>query len=298
MRREEKNLMKNIAKKLASVLLALALLCALAAVPAQAAYGKGTKFVVLGDSIAAGEGASDPAKAYPRLIAGAKGFTLKNYAVGGHTTTDLLAILGNKPEAVQAIREADIINLSIGGNDLLASNVITLVLRHIFLKDSSIVDPYVEAFRGRFAQIIEQIRQLNGKALFLVQTQYNSMQGIPLVGDAYDAAIVKLNKAIVDTLASHPGAFEIADIYNAYKGHDGLVFRDRLHPSDSGHARIAEVLTGMIDGKPLDLTPVDIKKPNFFQQVVIFFRALYDYLSYWLSIYTPWELLRKAFSFM
>jgi len=291
--------MGNIAKKLASILLALALVCALAVVPARALYGAGAKFVVLGDSIPAGEGASEEAKAYARLIADTKGFDLKNHAVGGHTSSNLLALMENDTKSIlQDISDADIIVLNIGGNDLLASNVITLVLRVVFLKDSSTIDPYIADFSEKFAQIIEQIKDLNPGAKFIVQTLYNCMQGIPLVGDAYEVAVNKLNKVYYDYLEANPGVYEIADIYSAYKGRDGLVFRDRLHPSDAGHARIAEVLTAMIDGAPLTLEPAAVPKPGFFKQIGIFFRALVDYLGYWLSIYTPWELLRKAFSFV
>ena len=291
--------MGNIAKKLASVMLALALVCALAAVPAQASYGAGAKFVVLGDSIPAGEGASEDAKSYARLIADAKGFALANHAVGGHTSSDLLALMENDTKSIlQDIRDADIIVLNIGGNDLLASNVITLVLRVVFLKDSSTIDPYIADFSEKFAQIIEQIKNLNPGAKFIVQTLYNCMQGIPLVGDAYEVAVTKLNKVYYDYLEANPGKYEIADIYSAYKGRDGLVFRDRLHPSDAGHARIAEVLTAMIDGTPLTLEPVVNDKPGFFKQIGIFFCALVDYISYWLSKMTFWELLQKAFSFI
>jgi len=288
----------NIAKKLVSAMLALALLCTLAVLPA--AYGAGTKFVVLGDSIPAGEGATSEAKGYARLIADEKGFDLKNHAVGGHKSGDLLELLEeDKDSILQDITDADIIVLNIGGNNLLGSNVITLVLRAVFLKDSSTVDPYIADLAVDFAEIVGQIRDLNqGRAKFIVQTLYNCMEGIPLVGDAYEMAVTKLNKVYADYLVANPGAYEIADIYSAYKGYDGLVFRDRLHPSDAGHARIAEVLTAMIDGAPLDLAFEVGCKPNFFKQIYIFFAAAYDYISYWLSQMSLLELIGKAFSFM
>jgi len=294
---------KKNAKKLVSVLLALALLCTLAVLPARAAYGAGTKFVVLGDSIPRGEGATVDENGYvgyARLIAEDKGFDLKNHAVGGHKSGDLLGLLEeDKANILQDIADADIIVLNIGGNNLLGSNVITLVLRAVFLKDSSTVDPYIADFAEEFADIVNQILALKKSgAKFIVQTLYNCMEGIPLVGDAYEMAVTKLNEVYADYLVANPGAYEIADIYTAYKGIDGLVFRDRLHPSDAGHARIAEVLTAMIDGDPLMLEMPEIAKPGFFKQIVIFFRALVDYLGYWLSIYSVWELIGKAFSFM
>jgi len=289
--------MNGIAKKLLSIFLVLALVCALTATAVRAATGAGTKFVVLGDSISAGEGASEKAKSYAELIAAARGFDLKNFAVGGHDSDDLLKILNEKEAAQEAIQEADVINLSIGGNDLLHTNVITLVLRLLFLNDVSAADEYIANFAVNFAVIVEKIRALNPDALFIVQTLYNSMEGIPLVGGAYEVAIVKLNQVYRDYLDANPGAYELADVYAAFKNREGLVFRDKIHPSDAGHEMIAEVLTAVMDGTAPP-EPAAGSNPGFFQQIGIFFRALVDYLGYWLSIYTPLELLGKVFSFL
>jgi len=255
--------------------------------------------VVLGDSIAAGEGASDPAKSYARILAAEKGFKLANHAVPGHKSTDLLEILANDKAARKAIREADIINLSIGGNDLLASNVITLVLALVFLNDSSGIDEYVEGFRVNFAKIIKEIRKLNKDALLVVQTQNNTMDGIPLVGGAYDTAISKLNVVFFDYLKANPGAYKIADVYSFFKGH-GVEFAhpDKLHPSDAGHAELARVVGAVIDGKKLSPVPLEGGDPGILRQIVVFFFAAYDYLSYWLTLKTPWEIVQTAFSFM
>ena len=289
--------MNGIAKKIVSILLVLALVCALTATAARAAYGAGTKFVVLGDSIAAGEGASEKAKSYAELIAAARGFDLANFAVGGNDSDDLLKILAENEEALQAIEQADIIDLSIGGNDLLHTNVITLVLRMIFLGDTSAAQEHIADFAVNFAVIVETIRELNPDALFIVQTLYNCMEGVPLVGDAYEAAILMLNQVYRDYLAANPGAYELADVYAAFMGREGLVFRDRIHPSDAGHEMIAKVVTAIIDGAAPPET-IARETPGFFRQAGIFFTLLVDYLGYWLTIYSPLELLGKAISFM
>jgi len=292
----------NTAKKAISILLALALVCALGAAAASAEYGGGTKFVVLGDSIAAGEGASDRAtKSYAALIAAEKGFGLENFAVGGHDSDDLLALLDENGDAVQAIRDADIINLSIGGNDLLHTNVITLVLR-VLLGEEDAADEHIESFAANFAVIVERIQALNPDALFVVQTLYNSMEGVPLVAGAYEVVVVRLNRVYRDYLEANPGAYVLADVYGAFKAEDrggqGHVFPDKVHPSDAGHALIARLVTAAIDDTEPGLEPVPGPDPGFLRQVVIFLRALVDYLGYWLTIYTPLELLRQALSFI
>ena len=290
--------MKRILKKLTAILLVLALACGLMAVTAQA-YKKDAKLVVLGDSIAAGEGASDPANAYAQLLAAEQGFKLANHAVPGHKSDDLLGVLAEDKAAQKAIREADIVNLSIGGNDLLASNVITLVLRLVFFDDSSGIDEYVESFRLNFAQIVKQIRKLNKNALFVVQTQNNTMDGIPLVGDAYDAALAELNVVFFDYLKENPGAYKIADVHSFFKGHGGaFAHPDRLHPSDAGHAEIARVVSAVIAGKKLTPPPADNSEAKVLEQIVTFILAAVDYLGYWLTVKTPWEIVMTAFRFM
>ena len=289
--------MNDIAKKLLSVLLTLALLCGLTAVAAQG-YGAGTKFVVLGDSISAGEGASDPAKAYARLIADTRDYDLDNHSVGGNDSNDLLKILEERADVRADIAAADIINLSIGGNDLLHTNVITMVLRVLFMNDETAADEYIEAFRVNFALIIEKIRALNPDALFIVQTPYNSMQGVPLVAGAYETVLIRLNKVYAEYLAENPEAYKLADMLDMFKGREGLVYPDRIHPSDAGHELIAEVLTAVIGGTQPNLEPVSGEEPGFFENVWLFLVAVYEYLSYWLSIYSPLELLEKAISFI
>jgi len=289
----------NTAKKVISILLALALVCALAATAVSAQSG--TKLVVLGDSIAAGEGASEPAKRYADLIAAEKGFDLANFAVGGHDSDDLLALLDENGDAVQAIKDADIINLSIGGNDLLHTNVITLVLR-VLLGEEDAADEHIESFAENFAVIVERIRALNPDALFVVQTLYNSMEGVPLVAGAYEVVVVRLNRVYRDYLDANPGAYALADVYDAFKAEDrggrGHVFPDKVHPSDAGHALIARVVTAAIDDTEPGLEPVPGPDPGFVRQIFIFLRAVVDYLGYWLTIYTPLELLRQALSFI
>jgi len=287
--------MRSIAKKLLSALLALALVCGLAAAAGAESETDAKKLVLLGDSIPAGEGASDPSKSYAKLLA-AQGCDVANFAVGGHKADDLLAVLAENEDARTAIGRADFIGVSIGGNDLLASNVITLVLRLLARKDTRTLDKYIEAFREKFTRIVSELRELNGDAVLIAQTLYNSMEDVPLVGSAYNIAVAKLNQVYYDYLAEHPGAYVIADVYGAFKGRGGLIHPDRLHPSDEGHAMIARVLTAAMEGRRLALEPVDTAQPNFFRRIIIFFRALVNYMRYWLTQMSPWAMLKKTVS--
>lgn len=113
--------------RLMATLIALALVVLVAA-PAAAAEPT-TRYLALGDSLAVGDGASDPATTgyVPRMadyFAGAAHGNAKgtvNLAVGGETTASFLA--GQIGAAVATIldpaTDVAVVTLSIGGNDLL-----------------------------------------------------------------------------------------------------------------------------------------------------------------------------------
>jgi len=289
--------MKNAKRALSVFLCMLMLLLPLGLLSsAETGYEPGSKLVVLGDSIAAGEGASDIAKSYAELLRSARGFSLANYAVGGHDSFQLMERLKDE-EIRAAIAEADIINLSIGGNDLLHSEVIAALLRTV-IKDFSLVEACLVPFRENFSAIVADIRGLNPDALFIVQNVYNPMDDVPIVGGLYETVNVMLNDIYAEYLAANEGAFVLADMHSAFAGRAGLVYADRIHPSDAGHALIAELLTAIVDGAPLTPEPAPQSDPNFFETVVSFAQALVDYLSFWLSQMSVLELIGKIFSFL
>lgn len=102
-------------KKLVCLLLAalLVLPCALAE--------QETVYLALGDSITAGWGLNAEAgeKGFPELLAENMGYTLVNRAVSGYRTADVIAQLAD-PAVAADVARADVITLTIGGNDMIA----------------------------------------------------------------------------------------------------------------------------------------------------------------------------------
>ncbi|MDR1465327.1 MAG: GDSL-type esterase/lipase family protein [Oscillospiraceae bacterium] len=113
-------------KKIIAAILCTALLVLPFGLLAQAAEPAAGKFLVLGDSIAQGVGAICPDNAYASRVAREKGYELRNFGMGGDTSAALLRKVREDETIRQAVREADIVDISIGGNDFYPS--VSLVL--------------------------------------------------------------------------------------------------------------------------------------------------------------------------
>lgn len=284
----------KLTRKLVSVAL-----CALLLLPlgifSHAEQPGAQKLVVLGDSIAFGEGASDPQKAFAPLLAASMGYELSNFGVQGLASAGLLEILTQDDAVRVAITHADIIDLSIGGNDLLQSTVISALLKTL-VNDFSMIDELLAAFTVNYSAIIAEIRSLNPDAMLIVQSLYNPMNGLFVVGSAYERVLALLNTCYADYLTANPGAYVIANVHDAFLSEEGLVARDRIHPSDAGHALIAAVLENTIHGTETVLPP--LAGESLPKQLISFCYALVDYLSYWLTMMSLPELIGKVISFI
>ena len=107
-------------KKVISVILCL---CMMLPFTLAAHAQEPLNYLLLGDSIAQGYGVYNRDKAcYGKIVADTNGYSYANYAVNGYRSCDLISQLGN-PEVNAAVENADIISLSIGGNDFLQQNL-------------------------------------------------------------------------------------------------------------------------------------------------------------------------------
>ncbi len=104
-------------KRLLSILLCLSLALYLFPVLAQAQQAE-TSYLALGDSISSGYLLPEGEAAFPQQVADVRGGTLTNLAENGETTASLLAKL-NQGTLDQALAGAQVITLTIGGNDLM-----------------------------------------------------------------------------------------------------------------------------------------------------------------------------------
>ncbi len=129
-------------KKFISAIISAAMLIPAAGAYAVPAGADSTDpaIIVFGDSIAAGYGL-DPASeyTYAQICADYLGCGYENYAVSGHTTSDMLNVISSlSTEQKNAVASSDYIVISIGGNDLMhyaAQYLLTYAAEQKLLKD-------------------------------------------------------------------------------------------------------------------------------------------------------------------
>ena len=216
--------------------------------------------VILGDSIGTGYGTSGYNSSavqaqtalfgYGKIIADAKGYDVRDRAVDCAETKDVLARLQNHEDTRADVAEADIINITIGGNDLRAVNTIFRNLGYSYNMTSVIAecraaenaeepittqaDIVLDYMRGNIEQILDLIYELNPNALVTVFENYtpafyaasalealllfnivfgnSDRPGLDLAGRTI---ISRLNAEVwADCAANYPGTMVLSDAYN------------------------------------------------------------------------------------
>lgn len=135
------------ARLLGVVLCGVLALCQNSVAVAQS--GEGICYVALGDSISSGYGLEEEAQRFTQQVAYENGYTLISLAQNGETSQTLLQRL-QAPEAMEAVAQADVITMTIGGNDLMHALYVYLVDRYQASNPdaSPTVDEMQEALMG------------------------------------------------------------------------------------------------------------------------------------------------------
>ncbi len=256
-------------KRLISLALSLTLIFGLSAFGASAADEK-PFYLVLGDSIAYGSGISNSREAcYGKIVADTNGYEYSNHAIPGHTTTNLIKKL-HEDEVIADVKKADIISISIGGNDFLLGNLFGLMFDSIVLNNHDSYDRIADGFYENFCKIVDIINSYNEDAVILMQTLYNPQSGY--LREPYQQGADRLNVAIERYNTEKPGEIVIIDVGTALGDDMDNYADDEIHPSAKGN----EIIAGLILDKlyeielGTDTTPVisakgtDIEIPSVF----------------------------------
>lgn len=226
-------------KKLTAILLSLVMVFAVFSI---CGYAENEKpfYLVLGDSIAFGSGLTNSREAcYGKIVADTNGYDYANHSIPGHTTTNLINRL-NEEAVISDLEKADIISISIGGNDFLMSNLIGLMFDSIVMDDHTEYDKIAEGFYTNFCKIVEIINSHNQDAVILMQTLYNPQSGY--LRAPYQEGADRINAAIERYNTEHPGEIVIVDVGAALGDDMENYADDEIHPSAAGNKIIAETI--------------------------------------------------------
>lgn len=227
----------KIIKKAIAATLAAAIIISVFALGAAAA--KRPTYLLLGDSIAYGQGIINSKDAcYGRIVANTNNYNYANDAISGTTSGALLLLLDEEP-IIKDVKNADIITISTGGNDFLTRNWVGMGLRGIATGDYSKLDPIVAKYKKNLTAIIVKIRKYNPKATIIVQTIYNPHNDIWT--DAFQQGVDRMNAAI-KSVKNKTGGFVIANVGAVISGHPEYIAIDTIHPNAKGNIAIAEYM--------------------------------------------------------
>lgn len=212
-------------------------------------------YVALGDSIATGTVAPSMPNETPYIhafrsyLAKETGRTvdMSDFSEDGDHTGHLLARLGGPAydgvgadqTMINQVSAADVITLSIGGNNLMSAAKYTTYVFFFFKVDyydfdridTDKADAGLEAFQEEFPLIIQRIRQYNSKAKIIVNDLYNPFNKTMDVGTTFEGNYnlvesyfhrsgAGVNDVIRDECNSHSGV-EYAEVYAAFENYGG-----------------------------------------------------------------------------
>lgn len=260
-----------------------ALLVSMTVIPfapaSQASAAAIQNILVLGDGISSGVSLKANESGYAEEIADCIGGTLTNLAVPGYTTSDLLAQL-DRADTAAAVAAADLISISIGGNDLLIpgeeylrskkQNGETMMQtlkriagegRDVLIDFSSELTKTLREPRNtakaNYPLIEQKLRALNPNAVIVMQTIYNpyELSEQYFTNGGYTQSDMNNYRDFLDYITNNEKQLNnamkaletvtIADVSDAFAGSAWLydqVYDLDVRPSALGQALIASVV--------------------------------------------------------
>jgi lysophospholipase L1-like esterase len=214
---------------------ALLLVATMARADVPWTFSNNTRYLAIGDSLAAGFGAIPVTQGYAYLLYHGGVFdqlTNTNFAdaaVPGATSADVLAY--QVPQAVN-IFQPDVVTISVGGNDL----------REILAGADAVT--VLTNFQANLAQILGGLRTGLPSAKIIVGNQYDIPE---ITANIPGAAQVVAQLNLIIAGAAQATGVRVADVFGAFQGRSGLLLIERhgasafeVHPTNAGYRVIAD----------------------------------------------------------
>ncbi|MCL6571476.1 MAG: SGNH/GDSL hydrolase family protein [Bacillus sp. (in: Bacteria)] len=204
--------------------------------------------VSAGDSLTQGVGDSTDQGGYlPYLKTmlekekGVRDVDFYNYGVRGNRTTQLLKRL-KTPKMKAALQEANLVILTIGGND-----IVKVIKDNISNLQLSKFNTEKESYRTHLTQIIEAVIQENPQTSIVLVGLYNPFSKWFSDIKEMDEIVADWNITGQTVIANYPNAYfvEIEDMF--LNADENLLFTDNFHPNDRGYELIAQRLNKTLE---------------------------------------------------
>jgi lysophospholipase L1-like esterase len=196
------------------------------------------RYLAFGDSLTVGYGAGPGLGFVPQYCrklqtALESKVLLENSGVNGATTGELLDILHKDPDIRCGLRDADLITITTGGNDLIQA-----ALPYFYRGDPKVLKSALRSYEKNYAKLaagIERLKkgQLRPYVIILVGL-YNPLPQVTEAGywvQRFNQFLRKLESDYV----------RIVDVYDSFLGKEAeLLYNDHIHPNAKGYEAIAK----------------------------------------------------------
>lgn len=213
----------------------------------------GDVYASLGDSIAAGSGASDAATTgwVPLVAAREEGVTAFNVAVAGATTQDLIDEQLARVLSISNGGRVRFVTISAGGNDL-AGLVPNAACVEDPLPASCPLEEALAAVEANLETIVRQLRDSNRRMPIVLLAYPNFFSGTGHPFEAPAGRVLPRLNAVIEEVASRYDRVTVAHPWDAFDGNGGQltgVLGEPFdpHPNDAGHRAIAEAVATALE---------------------------------------------------
>ncbi|WP_010283859.1 GDSL-type esterase/lipase family protein [Bacillus timonensis] len=195
----------------------------------------------IGDSLTKGVGDETKQGGYTTLLEeklldekDVKSVTLKNFGVKGHKTTDLLNRLQNE-EVQEGIADADIIIITIGGNDIMK-----IVKENLFDLSLNVFQKEQAKYEVRLQKVLENIRSYNSEAEIVLVGLYNPFGWFIDLSTEINTIVDDWNEGSQRILSKfdHTKFVVVDDVFS--QSSDNLLAEDEFHPNSKGYELMSE----------------------------------------------------------
>ncbi|MFC0274347.1 SGNH/GDSL hydrolase family protein [Metabacillus herbersteinensis] len=222
--------------------------------PPESFTSRDLKIVAIGDSLTAGVGDESKQGGYIGMVkkmlereTGLKEVTLSNFGIRGHKTDDLLKKLSNE-EVISRVKEADIIVMTIGANDIME-----VVRGNILSLDFEPFRNEKKNYEDRFSDILSTIRKHNTEAQIVYVGLYNPFKLMLPELTEIDIIIEEWNNSSQRLIQADPNSNYVpVDDFFSRESVDKLLYKDEFHPNKLGYSLMADRVFNAIKNEEIN----------------------------------------------